>query len=66
MGTIFKRVGKKGRVSYTARVRRQGEPHLAVTFYRKDDALKWIEQEEVAIQRRRHLNKERKGKKPKR
>jgi len=63
VGTIFKRVGTRGRISYTARVRRQGEPHQAVTFYRKADAVKWIEEQEIAIQRRRHLGSKKKGRK---
>lgn len=62
MGSIMRRKSQNGKVAYTARVRRSGEPYLTATFYRKADALKWIEQEEVAIQRRRHLTSETKRK----
>ncbi len=59
------RKSRKGRVSYTARVRRTGGPHVAATFYCKNDALKFIEQQEVAIQRLRHLKTKTKRKQSK-
>lgn len=57
MGDVIERVSKTGRRSYCARVRRTGYPHLYATFYHKDDALEWIQQEEREIQRRKFLSK---------
>jgi hypothetical protein len=58
MGSIMTRKTKNGRASYTARVRRQGEPHLTATFYRKADAVRWVQETEIAIQRRRYFGDE--------
>lgn len=47
MGNIFKRKDAKGGVSYTARVRRRGYPHMSATFARKTDAEKWVRDKEI-------------------
>lgn len=55
MGTITKRAWKDGAVSYLARIRRLGHPHLTATFKRKLDAKRWIDEQELKINRLRHF-----------
>lgn len=56
MGNIFKRKDAKGGVSYTARVRRRGYPHMSATFHRKIDADMWVRDKEVEMDQGIHLD----------
>lgn len=56
MGNIFKRKDAKGQVSYTARIRRRGYPHITATFRRKIDADAWVQQEEQKMRNGLHLD----------
>lgn len=56
MGNIIKRKDSKGNVSFTARVRRRGFPHLTASFHRRTDAVAWIAQQEVKIRQGLHLD----------
>lgn len=58
MGSIMARKTKTGRTSYTARVRRTGQQHLTATFYRKTDAVRWVQETEIAIQRKRYFGED--------
>lgn len=55
MGTITKRSWQDGTVSYMARIRRSGQPHQTATFRLETDARKWIEEQELKINRLRHF-----------
>ncbi len=56
MGNIFKRKDEKGRVTYTARVRRRGYSHMCATFQRKTDAEAWVAQQEVKLRQGLHFD----------
>ena len=55
MATIETRIGKDGRKSYRAKVRRQGAPSEHATFARLTDARRWAGQTEAAIEEGRYF-----------
>lgn len=52
MAYIEKRIGKKGKVSYKAQIRRKGYGTLTKSFMKKTDADEWIAKQENAIYER--------------
>ena len=55
MGAIDERKTKEGKVTYRARVRLKGYPQQVVTFSRKTDAKKWIQDTEASIRDGRYF-----------
>lgn len=51
MGTVTKRVGKNGEVTFQAKVRRKDFPTQSKTFHERRDADKWIRAAEAAMDR---------------
>jgi len=58
MGTIQERVNKNGKKSYRAQIRLNGHRPKSVTFQRKTDARRWIQQTESDIRQNRHFDTE--------
>ncbi len=49
MGDIQRRKDRRGKVTYTARIRRKGFKPLCATFDRRTDAQEWLVQEEKKV-----------------
>lgn len=56
MGDIQKRLNKKGKMSYTARIRVQGYPVMSATFQKKQDAETWIQDNESKMRKGMYIN----------